>query len=152
MTQLSDGQLILRLVLSAVLSGIVGLEREMRGRSAGLRTHILVGLSSCLLMVLSIFVAQSFGEPHVFDPGRIAAGVVTGIGFLGAGTIIRFGESVKGLTTAASLWAVAALGLAIGVGFYAAAYATTALMLITLLVLSKVERNISATKGKGGAA
>ena len=152
MMHISDGQLIWRLVLSVILSGVVGLEREIRGRSAGLRTHILVGLSSCLLMVLSIFVAQGFGEPYVFDPGRIAAGVVTGIGFLGAGTIIRFGESVKGLTTAASLWAVAALGLSIGVGFYVAAYTSTALILITLLILSKVERNISTTKGKGGAA
>jgi putative Mg2+ transporter-C (MgtC) family protein len=147
MVPVSDVQILGRLFMSVVLSGIIGLEREMRGRSAGMRTHILVGMSSCLLMVLSVFVAQSFGEPYVFDPGRIAAGVVTGIGFLGAGTIIRFGESVKGLTTAASLWAVAALGLAVGVGFYTAAYASTALILITLLVLSKVERNIS--KGKG---
>jgi putative Mg2+ transporter-C (MgtC) family protein len=146
MIHVSDSQIVWRLVLSVALSGIVGLEREMRGRSAGLRTHILVGLSSCLLMVLSFFVAQSFGEPYVFDPGRIAAGVVTGIGFLGAGTIIRFGESVKGLTTAASLWAVAALGMTVGVGFFVAAYASTALILITLLILSKVERNI--TKGK----
>jgi putative Mg2+ transporter-C (MgtC) family protein len=127
--------------MSVVLCGIIGFEREMRGRAAGLRTHILVGLSSCLLMIVSIFVAQSFGEPHMFDPGRIAAGVVTGIGFLGAGTIIRFGESIKGLTTAASLWAVAALGLAVGVGFYIAAYIATALMLITLLILSKVEKH-----------
>ncbi len=143
MTHISDWQMIMRLVISVVLCGAIGLEREMRGRSAGLRTHILVGLSSCLLMIISIFVAQSFGEAHVFDPGRIAAGVVTGMGFLGAGTIIRYGESIRGLTTAASLWAVTALGLAIGAGFYLAAYTSTALILITLLVLSKVEKNIS---------
>lgn len=146
MTHVSDWQMIIRLVTSVILCGAIGLERELRGRSAGFRTHILVGLSSCLLMVISIFVAQGFGESHVFDPGRIAAGVVTGIGFLGAGTIIRSGEAVKGLTTAASLWAAMAVGLAVGGGFYLSAYVATALILITLLVLSKVERNIS--KGK----
>lgn len=143
MVHVSDWQMIMRLVMSVLLCGAIGLEREIRGRSAGLRTHILVGLSSCLLMIVSIFVAQSFGEPHIFDPGRIAAGVVTGMGFLGAGTIIRYGESIRGLTTAASLWAVTALGLAVGAGLYLAAHVSTALILITLFVLSKVEKNIS---------
>ncbi|MBU4376074.1 MAG: MgtC/SapB family protein [Candidatus Omnitrophica bacterium] len=146
MIQVSDWQMIMRLVMSVLLCGAIGLEREVRGRSAGLRTHILVGLSSCLLMIISIFVAQSFGEAHMFDPGRIAAGVVTGMGFLGAGTIIRYGESIKGLTTAASLWAVTAVGLAVGAGFYLAAYVSTALILITLFALSRVEKSIS--KGK----
>ena len=146
MFTLSNDQIIMRLLLSVILCGVVGLEREVKGRSAGLRTHILVGLSSCLLMLISIHVAGWFGESNVFDPGRIAAGVVTGIGFLGAGAIIRYGESVKGLTTAATLWAVAALGLAIGVGFYMAAFAVTALILITLLILSQVEKSINKTK------
>lgn len=143
MGEISDLQIVIRLIVSVFLSSLVGFEREIRGRAAGLRTHILVGLSTCLLMLVSIFVAQSFGN---FDPGRIAAGVVTGIGILCAGTIIRFGTSVKGLTTAASLWAVAALGLAVGIGFYVAAYITTALILITLLLLSRLEKNISKTK------
>lgn len=146
MFEITDTQIILRLIISVFLSSLVGFEREIRGRAAGLRTHILIGLSTCLLMLVSIFVAQGLGSEHVFDPGRIAAGVVTGIGILCAGTIIRFGISVKGLTTAASLWAVAALGLAIGIGFYIAAYTATALILITLLLLSRFEKNISKTK------
>lgn len=146
MTGITDIQIILRLIISVVLSSLVGFERELRGREAGLRTHILVGLSTCLLMLVSLFVAQYFGEEHIFDPGRIAAGVVTGIGILCAGTIIRFGASIKGLTTAASLWAVAALGLAVGIGFYTAAYTATALIIITLFLLSRFERNISRTK------
>ena len=141
MSEISEIQVIIRLVLSVFLSSLIGFERELRRKGAGLRTHVLVGLSSCLLMLVSIFVAQGSGEGHVFDPGRIAAGVVTGIGFLCAGTIIRFGASIKGLTTAASLWAVAALGLAAGCGFYIAACMTTALILITLLVLSRFERD-----------
>jgi putative Mg2+ transporter-C (MgtC) family protein len=97
-------------------------------------------------MLVSIFVARYFGNGHIYDPGRIAAGVVTGIGILCAGTIMRFGTSVTGLTTAASLWAVAAIGLAVGVGFYSAACLATALILVTLFVLSRFERNISKTK------
>jgi len=148
MSEISDIQIIVRLVLSLFLSSLIGFEREMRRRAAGLRTHVLVGLSSCLLMLVSIFVAQNSGKGYVFDPGRIAASVVAGIGFLCAGAIIRFGASVKGLTTAASLWAVAALGLAVGSGFYKAACITTALILIVLLLLSRFEKNISKTKRK----
>lgn len=146
MFEITDGQIVFRLVVSVLLSSLIGFERELRGRAAGLRTHILVGLSSCLLMLVSIFVAHSLGSEHIFDPGRIAASVVTGIGFLCAGTIMRFGASVKGLTTAASLWAVAALGLAIGVGFYVAACIATILILITLFLLSQFEIAISRTK------
>ncbi len=142
MNEIGNTQVILRLVASLFLSSLIGFERELRRKGAGLRTHVLVGLSSCLLMLVSMFVARSFAEEgHIFDPGRIAAGVVTGIGFLCAGTIIRFGASIKGLTTAASLWAVAAVGLAVGSGFYTAAYVTTALMIITLLVLSRFEKD-----------
>ena len=146
MGELTNLQVVMRLVVSVLLSSLIGFERELRGRAAGLRTHILVGLSSCLLMLISISVTQNFGEGNVCDPGRIAAGVVTGIGFLCAGTIIRFGASVKGLTTAASLWAVAALGLAVGIGFYTAACTATALILITLLILTRIEVKISKTK------
>ncbi len=146
MLEINDIEILARLVLSAVLSSLIGFERELRGRAAGLRTHILVGLSSCLLMLVSIYVAQGFGEGHIFDPGRIAAGVVTGIGFLCAGAIIRSGESIRGLTTAASLWAVAALGLAVGIGFYIAACAVTVLILTTLFLLSMFEKSISRSK------
>jgi len=148
MTEITDMQIMTRLVASVLLSSLIGFEREVRGRAAGLRTHILVGLSTCLLMLVSIFIATEFGEGQMFDPGRVAAGVVTGIGILCAGTIIRFGTSVKGLTTAASLWAVAALGLAVGLGFYIAAYAATALILITLLLLSSFEKSINRIKEK----
>ena len=144
MGSIDNYQLILRLVVSVLLSSLVGFEREMRGRAAGLRTHILIGLSACLLMLVSLFVSQYFGSAHLFDPGRIAAGVVTGIGILCAGTIIRYGASIKGLTTAASLWAVAAIGLTVGIGYYTAAVTATGLILLTLLILSKVERNIRA--------
>ena len=146
MSEMTDLQVIARLVLSVFLSSLIGFEREMRGRSAGLRTHILVGLSTCLLMLVSVYVATSFGKENVFDPGRVAAGVVTGIGILCAGTIMRFGTSVKGLTTAASLWAVAALGLSVGIGFYIAACTTTALILITLLILSRFEDNLNRNR------
>ncbi len=97
-------------------------------------------------MLVSMYAANICGEGQSFDPGRIAAGVVTGIGILCAGTIIRFGSSIKGLTTATSLWAVAAIGLAVGVGFYTAATMATILILGILLVLSRVEQRISKTK------
>ena len=148
MDNIGNIQIIIRLVLSIILSSLIGLERELRHKAAGLRTHVLVGLSSCLLMLVSIYVAKGPEGEFLFDPGRIAVGVVTGIGFLGAGTIIRFGVSVKGLTTAASLWAVAALGLAIGCGFYVGGCATAALIVISLLMLSHFEKNVSKTKIK----
>jgi len=148
MSGITDIQIISRLLISVLLSSLIGFERELRGRAAGLRTHILVGLSACLLMLVSIFVAQGVVKEHIFDIGRIAASVVSGVGFLCAGAIIRFGASVRGLTTAASLWAVAAVGLAVGIGFYTAACASTALILITLFLLSRFEKNknISRTK------
>ena len=123
-----------RLIIAFLLGAIIGLERERRERPAGLRTHILVSTASALLMMLSQTVA---GES--FDPGRIAAGVVTGIGFLGAGTIIRYGSSIKGLTTAASLLAAAAVGLAVGMGWYLAGVLTTILIFITLVVIRALE-------------
>lgn len=136
---LTDGQIILRLVLSVVLSGLIGFERQIHKRNAGLRTHILVCLGSCLIMLTSLYVFDIYKDKVALDPARIAAGVITGIGFLGAGTIIREKENVKGLTTAASLWLVAALGLAVGVGFYIASITTTILALIVLLFLRYAE-------------
>jgi putative Mg2+ transporter-C (MgtC) family protein len=134
-------ELVLRLVGAALLGGAVGLEREVRDHPAGFRTHILVALGSCLFTLIS---AYGFGEvmadnPQArSDPTRIAAQIVTGIGFLGAGAILRSGISVRGLTTAASLWVVAAIGLAIGAGAYVLGVATTAITVLALLVLRPV--------------
>ena len=133
--------IILRLVLSVVFGGLVGIEREVHGRAAGLRTHILVSLGSALFMITSLLVGASYGHLGSVDPSRIAAGVVTGIGFLGAGAIIRFGISIRGLTTAASIWAVAAIGLAVGAGLYIAA-GTATLLVVVVLFLSRLEEKM----------
>lgn len=136
---LSDLQIIVRLVLALVLSGLIGLERQLHKRTAGLRTHILVCLGSCLIMLTSLYIFDIYKNVTNLDPARIAAGVITGIGFLGAGTIIREKEGVRGLTTAASLWVVAGIGLATGCGFYSAAVFTTGLVLLALFILRYVE-------------
>lgn len=137
-------EIALRLFTATALAGLVGLDREHRRSAAGLRTHALVGMSSCLLMIVSAFgFADILGTPGVgLDPSRIAAQIVTGIGFLGAGTIIAHGDSVRGLTTAASIWSVAALGVAVGGGMYRAAILGTALALILLLVMRPIERRL----------
>lgn len=139
---MSDSQIILRLIISALLSGCIGLERQIHRRAAGLRTHILVSVGSTLIMLTSIYIFDIYKDNVPLDPARIAAGVITGIGFLGAGTIIRYGEEVRGLTTAASLWVAAALGLAVGCGFYIAAFATTILVLLVLLLLRRIESKV----------
>jgi len=138
---ISDAQVILRLILSVVFSGLIGMERQLHRRNAGLRTHILVCLGSCLIMLTSLYVFAIYKDVVPLDPARIAAGVITGIGFLGAGTIIRDDKEggVKGLTTAASLWVVAGIGLAVGCGFYKAGLYATALSLIVLLGLRYLE-------------
>lgn len=136
---LTDLQIITRLVLSIVLSGFIGSERQIHRRTAGLRTHILVCLGSCLIMLISLYIFEVYKNKVPLDPSRIAAGVITGIGFLGAGTIIRDREGVKGLTTAASLWVVAGIGLAVGCGFYSAGIYTTVLALIVLFFLRYIE-------------
>jgi putative Mg2+ transporter-C (MgtC) family protein len=136
---MTDSQIIIRLILSMLLGGLIGLERQIHRRTAGLRTHILVSLGSCLIMLTSLYVFDIYKDKVPLDPGRIAAGVITGIGFLGAGAIIRDREGVKGLTTAASLWVVAAIGLATGCGFYTASLFTTLLTLIVLFFLRYIE-------------
>jgi putative Mg2+ transporter-C (MgtC) family protein len=145
----TDLQMIVRLLLTLVLSGLIGLERQVHRRDAGLRTHILVALGSCLIMLTSLYVFDIYKEQVALDPVRIAAGVVTGIGFLGAGTIIREPDGVKGLTTAASLWVVSGIGLAVGVGFNRVAIYTTILVLIVLHFLRYVEKPLSK-EGKHG--
>ena len=128
--------MLLRIVLAGALGGAIGVERELREREAGLRTHMLVAIGAALFTLVS---AYGFSEFHfsnasgiTYDPTRIAAQVVTGIGFLGAGAIIRQGLSVRGLTTAASMWVVAAIGIATGAGYYSAAVITTVVVLLSL--------------------
>ena len=145
----TDLQMIVRLLLTLVLSGLIGLERQVHRRDAGLRTHILVALGSCLIMLTSLYVFDIYKDQVALDPVRIAAGVVTGIGFLGAGTIIREPDGVRGLTTAASLWVVAGIGLAVGVGFNKIAIYTTILVLIVLHFLRYIEVPLSK-EGKHG--
>jgi len=137
---LNDLELFMRLFLALILSGFIGLERQVYRHTAGLRTHILVGLGSSLIMLTSLYIFAIYKNEVALDPARIAAGVITGIGFLGAGTIMHEGAGVKGLTTAASLWVVAGIGLATGCGFYKAAFFTTILALITLFFLRYVEK------------
>lgn len=136
-------ELTLRLALAVIFGGAIGLEREKSNRAAGFRTNILVCLGSALIMLLSIYGFSAFSkEPSVrLDPARLAAQVVSGIGFLGAGVILFNGFSITGLTTAATLWVVAAIGLAVGAGFYYPALFTTILVLFSLLILNKIERN-----------
>ena len=136
---LTEGELFLRLVLSCVLGGIIGYERQSRRKSAGLRTNVLVCLGACLIMVLSQAMYQQVEGLTNADPARLAAQVVSGIGFLGAGAIMKEGLSVTGLTTAACLWVVAGVGLAVGAGFYAGALISTALVFVTLGSLSRLD-------------
>ncbi|MGB9868298.1 MAG: MgtC/SapB family protein [Bacillota bacterium] len=136
---LGDLVTFLRLVLAAVLGGLVGIEREAMNRPAGFRTHILVCVGSALIMMVSNEMTLAFRGIAQADPGRIAAQVVSGIGFLGAGTILREGGTVHGLTTAASLWVMAAVGLAVGAGMYKAAVATTSVVVGTLLLQRRMQ-------------
>ncbi|MDD5431789.1 MAG: MgtC/SapB family protein [Candidatus Omnitrophica bacterium] len=137
---LSDYQIILRLLLSVFLGGLIGLERQFKRRNAGLRTHILVTMGSCLIMLTSLYVFDIYKDKA--DPSRIAAGVITGIGFLGAGTIMRDTEGVRGLTTAASLWVASAIGLAVGVGFIRASFVATVISLIVLFLFRHFEKRV----------
>jgi len=134
----------IRLSLIVLLSGLIGIEREMKNHPAGLRTHILVGVGSCLLMLVSLFGFESYISTHSeyvrYDPSRIPSYVISGIGFLGAGTIlVHRGITVKGLTTAASIWIVAGLGLVVGIGMYFEAILTTIIIISTLFFLNKLE-------------
>jgi|YelNatPaOPRAMG01_1025707.scaffolds.fasta_scaffold01978_16 putative Mg2+ transporter-C (MgtC) family protein len=139
---ISDIEIVIRLFLSILLGGLIGWEREREEKPAGLRTHILVCLGSTLIMIVS---AYGFPGRSPSDPGRIAAQVITGIGFIGAGTILRTGITIKGLTTAASIWTVAGIGLAIGVGLYLPAILTTFLVVATLMVAVRIEVAITGS-------
>lgn len=146
----SHFQVLARLLLATILGGFIGFERESRGRAAGLRTHILVCIGSTLIMLTSMHIFEMYRGVASVDPSRIAAQVVAGIGFLGAGTILRAGATVKGLTTAASLWAVAGIGLAVGCGFYFASLVTTFLVFVTLVVFSKMEQLFALKEPRKG--
>ncbi len=145
---LSSTEIILRLFLAALLGSLVGVERERLVWAAGLRTHMLVCVGAALIMIVSAFgFADVLSAEHVvLDPSRIAAQVVSGIGFLGAGTILLRRDVIQGLTTAASLWTVAAIGLAIGSGLYLAAVAATILILLILAGIKPLERRLWAAR------
>lgn len=130
---LTAGEIIFRIVFAGLIGGLIGMEREANHRPAGLRTHVLVTLGSSLIMLISIDGFNSMGG----DPARLAAQVVSGIGFLGAGTILRTDNEVKGLTTAASVWVSGGIGLAIGSGYYIGGIATSILVLFALKFLRK---------------
>lgn len=134
---------VFKLMLSLVLGSIVGFERKRKGQSAGLRTFALISMGATLAMLLSIYVPQEYLGLKNGDPGRIAAQVISGIGFLGAGAIIQMKGSVKGLTTAAGIWMVATLGLAVGVGMYLVSIIATALILFILVQLERIEHHIN---------
>lgn len=140
---MSDLQVILNLLLAFLLGGMIGWLREKEGKIAGLRTHILVCVGSALFMVIS---GEMMAKSGIADPGRIAAGVVTGIGFIGAGCILRGRDQIKGITTAASIWVTAAIGIAAGTGFYVGAVAGAVIALVTLQLLKEVEKRIIKTK------
>ena len=123
-----------KLFLSAIVGGLIGLQRESSNRPAGLRTHILVCVGSALVMITSEYIFYSYKGLTNFDPARLGAQVISGIGFLGAGTILRDGSTIKGLTTAAGLWTVSCIGIAIGAGFYFGGIAAAILVYFTLLI------------------
>ena len=157
MPELSTAEALLRLLIAAGLGGAIGLERELRDHEAGFRTHLLVSLGACVFTLVSAYAwtdwtfSQRSGV--VFDPTRIAAQIVTGVGFLGAGAIIVRGISVRGLTTAATLWAVAAIGMAAGTGYYAVGVGAAVLVLISLGPLKLIStRLVVARPARGGRA
>lgn len=133
---------VFKLILCMIAGGMIGLNRQWHKEAAGFRTHILICVGSGLLMILSIYVPQTYIDFKNGDPGRIAAQVVTGIGFLGAGAIIRLGNNVKGLTTAASIWLISAVGLTIGAGLYVISFITVIIAMFTLIVLERFEKKL----------
>jgi putative Mg2+ transporter-C (MgtC) family protein len=143
----NEWELVGRLVMSAALGGAIGVERERMSWAAGLRTHMLVCVGSALIMIVSAYgFDEVLREGVVLDPSRMAGQVVSGIGFLGAGAILARGEIVKGLTTAASVWAVAGVGLAVGGGLYTASIASTVIMLIILAGIKPLEKRFIGSR------
>ncbi|MGV7930838.1 MAG: MgtC/SapB family protein [Spirochaetota bacterium] len=138
---------VVRLFIAMFAGFVVGFEREQHYQPAGLRTHMVLCLGACLVMLISIYIPAEFmKESRNADPARLSAQVISGIGFLGAGAIFRYGFSVKGLTTAASIWTVSAIGLAIGAGFYFLGLASTALLVVILQLFDRVENRFFERK------
>jgi putative Mg2+ transporter-C (MgtC) family protein len=136
----ADLDMLLRLSTAALFGGLIGFERELHGKEAGVRTYALVCLGSALIMIVSIQIFETYSKVAAVDPSRIAAQVVSGVGFLGAGAIIRNPKEIKGLTTAAGIWTASGIGLACGLGHYKPAFFTTVAALIILVVFSKLDR------------
>ncbi|HHX08419.1 MAG TPA: MgtC/SapB family protein [Chloroflexi bacterium] len=136
MEEIGFTQMLLRMGLALILGGIIGFERERDSQPAGLRTHMILVVGACLTMMLSINIADQAGT----DPSRMAAQVVSGIGFLGAGAILRYGYNVKGLTTATTLWTMAIVGMSVGMGYYLVATITTVVIMAVLSVLEVLEK------------
>lgn len=141
-TEVNTAGAVFKLCLSMLLGCCVGMERKRKGQIAGLRTFALISMGATLAMLLSIYVPQEYLGLKNGDPGRIAAQVITGIGFLGAGAIIQMKGSVRGLTTAAGIWMVATIGMAVGVGMYTVSVIATALILVILVLLEQLEHRI----------
>lgn len=140
--EISYLEISIRIVVAMIVGGLVGFERELGNHPAGFRTHILVCVGSTLIVLLSTYGFNQFANEYNvrMDPARLAAQVISGIGFLGAGTILRTGMTISGLTTAASLWVVAAIGLSVGAGFYYGALFSTLLVFVVLFVFNKIEK------------
>jgi putative Mg2+ transporter-C (MgtC) family protein len=140
--EITTGQAIFKLIVSMVLGSLVGYERKRKGQPAGLRTFALICMGATLAMLVSIYICQEYVGLKNGDPGRIAAQVITGVGFLGAGAIIQMKGSVRGLTTAAGIWMVSTIGLAVGVGLYLLAVVATLLILFIMVQLERVEHQL----------
>lgn len=141
--ELTTTTAIFRIVVAMVLGSLVGIERKRKGQMAGLRTFSLISMGACIAMMLSIFVCQETVGLLRGDPSRIAAQVLSGIGFLGAGTIIQMKGSVRGLTTAAGIWIIATIGMAVGCGLYLVALVSTGLVLVVLTILEQLEHRVN---------
>jgi putative Mg2+ transporter-C (MgtC) family protein len=133
---------LVRVIFSFLLGMLVGIERETQNQPAGMRTHILICIGSTIVMLISIYIPQTFPNFQNGDPGRIAAQVVSGIGFLGAGAILKFGTDIKGLTTAASIWAMAAIGLAVGAGMFIISIIGIVVILFALAIMDIFEKKL----------
>ncbi|MDD2774059.1 MAG: MgtC/SapB family protein [Elusimicrobiales bacterium] len=131
-----DFDILLKLSVSLLLGGAIGLEREFHEKPAGLRTNIIICIGATIFTIVSLLVGKKYGQ----DPGRISAQIVTGVGFLGAGAIMREGSKISGLTTAAGIWLISAIGMAVGYGYYPLAFGATALVLLAQISLVELER------------
>jgi putative Mg2+ transporter-C (MgtC) family protein len=148
---ISPLEMIIRLILGALIGGGIGFEREIHGRAAGFRTQLIVCVAAVLIMIISenYYLHHQQTHPEIqIDPGRIASGALIGIGFLGAGVIVKSGLDIRGLTTAASIWIVSAIGLAIGAGLYLEGLVTFSITIIALVILRRVERSIRPVQFK----